>query len=183
MLFATINNDSYLCSIMSSPASSTQQQIHTLYTDHHGWLHAWLRKKLGNSWDAADLAHDTFIRMMDKHRLQQLGEEPRAFLTHIAKGLMIDHWRHQEIERAYQETIALLPAMHTPSPETRLLILESLFRIDRMLQAMPTKTRTIFMLAQLDGLTYPQVASQLNLSLITVKRHMRKAFTTCLLAL
>ncbi len=32
----------------------------TLYTDHHGWLQGWLRKKLGDVHQAADLAHDTF---------------------------------------------------------------------------------------------------------------------------
>ncbi|MES2531993.1 MAG: RNA polymerase subunit sigma, partial [Pseudomonadota bacterium] len=33
--------------------------LHTLYRDHHGWLQGGLRKKLGNAFDAADLAQDT----------------------------------------------------------------------------------------------------------------------------
>ncbi|MCB5183915.1 sigma-70 family RNA polymerase sigma factor [Methylobacillus gramineus] len=168
---------------MSSFDLAAQQQLHSLYSDHHGWLHGWLRKKLGNSWDAADLAHDTFMRLMDKERLQHIGHEPRALITHIAKGLIIDHWRHQEIERAYQATIALLPPTHVPSPESRLLILESLARIDQLLHGMSGKTRKIFMLAQLEGMKYQQIADQLGISLITVKRHMQQAFVTCLIAL
>jgi RNA polymerase sigma-70 factor (ECF subfamily) len=27
--------------------------VQTLYSDHHGWLHAWLRSKLSNAADAA----------------------------------------------------------------------------------------------------------------------------------
>lgn len=154
-----------------------------LYSDHHGWLHTWLRKKLGNSWDAADLAHDTFMRLLNKQQFNHIGKEPRAFLTHIAKGLVIDHWRHQEIRRAYEETVASLPSAYVPSPETAYLILESLIRIDKLLYTMPTKTRHIFMLAQLNDLTYHQIANQLNISLVTVKRHMRKAFIACLSAL
>lgn len=38
--------------------------ITELYQDHHGWLHGWLRKKLGCSHQAADLAHDTFMRLL-----------------------------------------------------------------------------------------------------------------------
>jgi hypothetical protein len=36
----------------------------SLYAEHHGWLHGWLRKKLGNAGDAADLAHDTYLRIL-----------------------------------------------------------------------------------------------------------------------
>ncbi len=34
-----------------------------------------------------------------------MGDEPRVLLTHIAKGLVIDHWRRQSIERAYLEAL------------------------------------------------------------------------------
>lgn len=157
-------------------------RIHVLYTDHHGWLYGWLRRKLGNACDAADLAHDTFLRVMASQRMPvHLGEEPRALLTHIAKGLVIDHWRRQDVERAYLEALAHLPETEIPSPETRLLILEALCRIETMLRGLPVRTRDIFLLAQLDGLTYRQIADQTGFSLITIKRHMRTAFVACLM--
>ena len=158
-----------------------QQQLTTLYVDHHGWLQGWLRGKLGDSFVAADLAHDTFVRLMvSSWRPGKLGEQPRALLTHIAKGLVVDHWRRQDVERAYLQALAQLPEPETPSPETRLLILEALCRIDAMLRSLPPRTRDIFLLAQLEGLTYGQIAEQLGTSLITVKRHMRVAFAGCL---
>lgn len=156
------------------------QQLHEVYRQHHDWLQGWLRKKTGNTWDAADIAHDTFVRVMHKDKLAQLGSEPRALLVHIAKGLVIDHWRHQQVERAYQETLVLLPADAWPSAEEQHLILEALRQIDRLLQNMPAQTRAIFLLAQLEGLPYQQIAEQLGISLITVKRHMRKAYLECL---
>ena len=38
---------------MSSPEFAVQ----ALYSSHHGWLNAWLRARLGNAADAADLAN------------------------------------------------------------------------------------------------------------------------------
>lgn len=164
-----------------SAADTATQQVHTLYANHHGWLYGWLRRKLGNACDAADLAHDTFVRVMVSRRLPaQPGEEPRALLTHIAKGLIADHWRRQDVERAYLEALAHLPDSEVPSPETRLLILEALYRVETMLRGLPARTRSIFLLAQLDGLTYQQIADGLGTSLITVKRHMRNAYAACL---
>ncbi|WP_223414222.1 MULTISPECIES: sigma-70 family RNA polymerase sigma factor [unclassified Pseudomonas] len=165
---------------MSSADQPSNQHIHTLYSEHHGWLQGWLHRKLGNRCDAADLAHDTFLRLLTRQVVKPWGSEPRALLTHIAKGLMIDRWRRQDIERAYLETIAHLPVAEVPSPETRLLILETLMRIEALLRELPAVTRDTFVLSQIEGLTYAQIAIRLNVSLITVKRHMRAAFIACL---
>ncbi|MGY2291314.1 sigma-70 family RNA polymerase sigma factor [Pseudomonas sp. SDO528_S397] len=162
---------------MSSPV---HPHIQDLYCEHHSWLHRWLDRKLGNASDAADLAHDTFMRLLTRPGTASLGAEPRALLTHIAKGLMIDRWRRQDVERAYLHTIAHLPEPQVPSPETRWLILEALYRIEAMLRDLPEKTRQAFLLSQIDGLTYPQIAQALGVSLISVKRYMREAFLACL---
>ena len=164
---------------MSSTDRAPNLHIENLYCEHHGWLHGWLNRKLGNASDAADLAHDTFIRLLTRQS-QTFGSEPRALLTHIAKGLVVDRWRRQDVERAYLETIAHLPEPVAPSPETRWLILEALYRIDAMLREMPSRVRRTFLLSQIDGLTYVDIAEQLGVSLITVKRDMRDAFLACL---
>lgn len=153
-----------------------------LYRDHHGWLSIWLRKKLGNSFDAADLAHDTFVRVMSGRRKEGMGAEPRALLTHIAKGLVVDHWRRRALEEAYLAVVAQLPAPEVPSPEVRALILETLHAIDATLRTLPVKTREIFLMSQFDGMAYADIADCQRVSLATVKRHMQKALTACLIA-
>lgn len=52
---------------------------------------AWLRSKLGNAADAADLAQDTFVRLLQRREQLEL-HTPRAFLRTVARGLVIDHW-------------------------------------------------------------------------------------------
>ena len=165
---------------MSSADRSLNLEIHHLYCDHHGWLQGWLARKLGNASDAADLAHDTFLRLLTRQTARSLGSEPRALLTHIAKGLVVDRWRRQDVERAYLETIAHLPEPEVPSPETRWLILETLYRIEAMLRDLPETSRQAFLMSQIDGLTYPQIAEELGVSLVSVKRYMRDAFLACL---
>lgn len=161
----------------SAEPTVSAQAFTTLYSNHHGWLHGWLQRRLGNAWDAADIAQDTFLRVLGR---QVTGNEPRALLTHIAKGLVVDRWRRQEVEKAYLLALAQVPEAVAPSPESRLLILETLCRLEAMLHSLPPLTRQAFLLSQLDGLTYSAIAAQLGLSLITVKRHMRAAFIACL---
>ncbi|MFT4047740.1 MAG: sigma-70 family RNA polymerase sigma factor [Solimonas sp.] len=151
----------------------------SLYREHHRWLHQWLRRKLGCAEQAADLAHDTFVRLIASRR-ETFGTEPRALLTHVARGLVIDHWRRQEVERVWLQTLAQQPEPLAPSPEDRLLIVEALCRVDAMLRRMPAGTREIFLLAQIDGLRYAEIARRKGVSLITVKRRMREGFLACM---
>ncbi|MGJ7530852.1 sigma-70 family RNA polymerase sigma factor [Variovorax sp. GB1P17] len=155
--------------------------VRSLYVDHHGWLVQWLRRRTGNADQAADIAQDTFVRVLLKKAVETL-DEPRAYLTVIAKGLVANAGRKAAVERAYLDTLALLPEAQSPSPEDRAIQLEALFEIDRMLGQLAPQVRTAFLLAQLDGLTYAQIAEQLGISLRTVKRHMQQGFEQCLMA-
>ncbi|CAB3891585.1 putative RNA polymerase sigma factor FecI [Achromobacter anxifer] len=167
---------------MPPPDSIPADNVTQLYREHHGWLSVWLRRKLGNSFDAADLAHDTFVRLMAGRRRTETGAEPRALLTHIAKGLVVDHWRRRAVEEAYLAAVAQLPDQQAPSPEARALILETLRAIDAALRTLSARTREIFLMSQFDGLGYDAIAQGLGVSLSTVKRHMQAALTACLIA-
>jgi RNA polymerase sigma-70 factor (ECF subfamily) len=162
--------------------AAPHQHFNTLYCQHHGWLQRWLGFKLGNTSDAADLAHDTFIRLIGRSDLATV-REPRALLTTVAHGLMVNRFQRLALERAYLEALAALPVPLAISPEQRMLILETLHEIDAMLDALPPRVRQAFLLSQLDGLPYADIAVRLGVSLITVKRYMKQAFLQCLLAL
>lgn len=158
-----------------------QQEVDSLYRDHHGWLQGWLRRKLGNACDAADLAHDTYVRVMVTGRVPR-GDAPRRFLAQVANGLVIDLWRRQDVERAYLDAIAHLPESQAPSPETGLMIVEALMHIDKTLQRLPVLTREVFLLAQLDGLTLREISDRTGTPLMTVRRHIHKALVACMAA-
>ena len=53
-------------------------------------------------------------------------------------------------------------------------------RIDAMLDALPPIVRTTFLLSQLDGMAYGDIAVHLKVSLTSVKRYMAQAFRQCL---
>jgi RNA polymerase sigma-70 factor (ECF subfamily) len=165
---------------MSSVDLSLQQTVHTLYQEHHGWLCGWLRKRLGCVDHAADLAQDTFIRVLSQRKAPEL-REPRAYLSTIARSLMIDMFRRRTLEQAYLTTLAAIPEPVDVSPETRELIIETLMEIDRLLDGLGERTREIFLLAQLDGLSYVEIGRRLQVSVNTVKKHAVRALTHCLL--
>ncbi|AOK31771.1 MULTISPECIES: sigma-70 family RNA polymerase sigma factor [Burkholderia] len=166
---------------MAANPLQLQHEIAALYTGHRGWLHGWLTKKLGCSERAADLVHDTFMRLLA--RTEPINAlEPRAFLTTIAQRVLFNYWRRERLERAYLDALAQWPQDVAPSPQTRAILFETLVEIDRMLDALPAAVRQAFLLAQLDGMTHAQIAAELSVSLATVKRYLVKAGAQCYFA-
>lgn len=156
--------------------------VEGLYQDHHSWLTGWLRRRLGCPDSAADLAQDTFVKVLVARDTPQL-LEPRAFLTTIAKRVLSNHYRRRDLEQAYCQALAELPECVAPSEEERAIILETLIELDRLLDGLPMAVKRAFLLSQVDGLSHGEIATQLGISIATVKRHLNKALLRCYFAL
>jgi len=160
-------------------ASLHSEQVKSIYDAHHGWLECWLRKRLGNASDAADIAQDTFVRVLSREMAMR---EPRAMLTTIAQGMVANLYRRRDIELAYAQALAARPEQHAMSPETRAIMLETLVEIDALLNSLPPLVRDAFLLSQLDGMGQADIAARLGISLATVKRHIARAMLQCCFA-
>lgn len=167
------------CPLPELPTVSTPQAITHFYLQHHDWLRGWLHRRLGHAGDAADFAHDTYVRVMESRTALEDIQEPRAFLTVVAKRVVANHLRRREIEQAYLETLAHQPEPLVQSPEERAIVLETLAELDQLLDGLPPKVRTAFLYAQLDGLPYAEIAELLDVSLSSVKQYMARAIRHC----
>lgn len=157
--------------------------IGQLFAGHHGWLLQRLHARLRNHADAQDLAAETFVRVLAGPAPAGGIREPRAFLTTIAKHLLFSFWRRRDLEQAYLEALALQPEALAPSPEDRAVLLETLAHVANALDGLPLAAQRAFLLSQLDGLGYAEIAAQLGLSQSTVRRHMGEGFRRIALAL
>lgn len=165
-------------------AAARPESVSSLYLEHHGWLQGWLRRRTGCSAEAADLAQDTFVRLLAAPKcVDQAGalREPRSFLATIARRVMIDHFRRRDLERAWLETLSHQSEPLAVSPEERALIIETLLRLDAMLDGLGAKVRSAFLLSQLDGLGYAEIATRLGVSASSVKKYVARATEQCLL--
>lgn len=167
---------------MHSTHPALTHTVDGLFRAHNAWLTGWLRRRLGCPHSAADLAQDTFIKVLGARDTQQI-VEPRAFLTTIARRVLCNHYRRQDLERAYYQALSELPESVAPSEEERAIILETLVELDQLLDGLPGPVKSAFLMSQVDGLSHGEIASALNISIATVKRHLNKAALRCYFAL
>ena len=151
----------------------------SLFTGHQGWLLQRLLARLRNRAEAEDVASETFLRILHAGSLAAI-REPRAYLTTVAKSILLQQWRRRDIEQAYFDTLAQLPDAVQPSPEERAVLLESLERLSRALDTLSPKARAAFLMSQLDGLTYAEIAEKVGVSASMVRQYMAQGLRCCL---
>lgn len=163
-----------------NPECQTPQQVGELYAEHSSWLTGWIRGRLGSQELAADIVQDTFVRLLKKPKYFSNMGEARAFLSTIAKGLYIDHWRRKQVEQAWLESLACYEEF-APSAEHSASMIELLCELDSMIAKLPKKVANTLILSQLHGLTYREIGERLSVSERMVKRYMAQAMLQCLL--
>ena len=161
---------------------SVQKQLWLshVYQTHQTTLLSWFKHKLQHHHQSEDLSQEVFYRALKSNYCFSSVKEPQAWLMGIAKHVMIDHWRRQHIERLYLEALAHLPEEFYPSAEHEVCIRETLYQVHVMLEKLPQRTAQVFLLSQLDGLTYYAIAEKFDISEATVKRDMKQAFLACI---
>lgn len=163
---------------MAASEFTQQQEIEVLYANHHGWLRNWLRRRLGDAFDAADLAHDTYLRIMRTGRIPPV-DESRRHLTQIANGLVIDLYRRRQIEAACMEVLAQEPQHQEFSEEARALAVEALVEIDAILRSLHPNVRTALLLCKIDGMNYRDIAARLKVSVSSVEKYIAAGLLSC----
>lgn len=152
-----------------------------LYVDHHRWLHAWLRRKLGCTHLAADLTQDTFVRVLGARDIGHLNE-PRAYLLTLAQRVLYSFWRRRDLENAWLDALAAQPESYAPSAEDYALVREAIETLDRLLDGLPLRARKVLLMNRLEEMTHTEIAKAIGVSLATVERDMKLALTHCYMA-
>lgn len=153
--------------------------VGTLYASHGDWLRSWLRRHTRCSHRAADLAQDTFCRVLETKNLAPL-QEPRGYLSTLARRILIDDIRRRDIERAYLTVAAAhMGDIDHLTPERVTEATQLLDAILQLLETLPGKTRRAFIMIRFDGLRYAEAATMLGVSDRMVKRYVAQAYAHC----
>lgn len=159
----------------------TRSSVEVLYSNHHGWLKSWLKKRVSCPETAADLAQDTFLKLIPKPTTVSSISEPKSYLKTIANRLCVDMWRRKSVEQAWLETIAEQPEAAAISAQDHAIIVETICEIDDMLRTLPDNVAAAFIMSHIDGMTYKQIGITLGVSERMVKKYLARAMLECML--
>lgn len=133
-----------------------------------------LRRRVGCRAVAADLIQDLFLRFWKRPSV--VLEEPRTYLLRSAHNLAIDYLRSEAVRNRALVDVALEQTEPSTSLEANAIAEEQIYQA---LQALPERTRTIFLLSRVYGHTYNEIAKVVGISTSSVEKHMMRALEAC----
>lgn len=127
--------------------------------------------------DAEDAIHDAFVRLCLAEK-KQLVRNPAAFLTDVVMKVRVEKWRSaQRYHRLFiDQPVEELDVVDlSPRPEDVLQADQRLERMWRRLGRLSPRTREVFFLHRLQGLSYAQIAASMGISVSAIEKHIARA--------
>lgn len=141
-----------------------------------GALTRYFQRRLPDLNEVDDLVQEVFLRIVRRGRSEDL-DRFEGYVFETAASVIKDRFRRRRT-RASASHVSFEPDLHGQtdvSPEQTILAREALRSTTRAILALPERTRTIFILRRLEGLSHPEIARRLGLSLSAVEKHVQKA--------
>ena len=147
-------------------------------------LRRFLDRRMSSSQDADDLTQDALVRWLDS-RVYEQAVPPRPLLFRIARNLLYDHWRRQQV-RTGRGVVELSDsaeesddALQTEGPLRQLEQQQRLHLLAIALEDLPPKRKEAFVLHKFEGLSQAAVAERMGISLSMVEKHIASALLHC----
>lgn len=164
--------------------TSPPSDLEGFFQDYRSELVAKLRRIVGCADTAADLAQETYLRVIGSPRELDIAY-PRAYLHRIATNLALDHLRKQKLRAPLHAPLDEADIVPSGAPEPvdeiygkqRLAVFQDAFR------SLPHIARQVLWLRRVQGCPHEEIATRLNLTKRQVENHLAKALYHCQKAL
>lgn len=118
---------------------------------------------------------DVFISLFQLRESLDPEISVRAYLYVALKNRILNHYRHQSVQKRYEQYIAQQQLHVSDSISSNYHGKELELQINAEIKKLPLQCRTVFLLSREEELPYKEIATHLNISVNTVEQHMRKA--------
>ncbi len=162
--------------------SGSEQAFTQLYNQYNPGLCSYAYRILGDNDQAKEVVHLTFCHIWDIRKKLEVTESIKSYLYKSVYNNCITRLRKNRQYKKYVELgfgdLFFIRIVQNPFTELKLIDSESRKIILDAIKELPQRRRDIFVKCKIKGMTYPQVAEELNISVKTVETQMTTALKT-----
>lgn len=146
-----------------------------LYLTYSGMLYAKILRLTKCEETAKEILQELFLKIWEKRSQIDVDKPFKAYLFKIAKNLMYDHFRKVARDKILSDYLVSMATLSYPHAEEAGLYQERLECMANAIEQLPLARKTVFKLCKLEGKSYEEIASQLQISTSTISDHIVKA--------
>ena len=153
-----------------------EDPFEALVAAHHPEIRRYLVRLTARSSEADDLSQETFLRAYRAYRSLPPGANARAWLFAIATNLFRNHFRSERRRARAHAAVSLTRFEgHGERADSELAFEETRKLVDAVVERLPVKQRTAFVLRKIHDLDYDAIAQSLHCSPESARAHVFQA--------
>jgi RNA polymerase sigma-70 factor (ECF subfamily) len=149
------------------------QAYATIFREHYSWLVLSATRLLGDRSLAEEVVQDVMLELWRRREELALTGPLRAYLHQSARNRALNHLRHGRTVRQSEPYVR--PPSAAPRPDARVSSRELQDAVAEAMSELSPPQREVFEMSRRDGMTYPEIASALDISVKTVEARMGRA--------
>ena len=153
--------------------AGSQRALDDLFTKYFAKLCFYSIRFTGSKELSEEIVSDVFLRIWDNREKTKLGNI-KSYLYASTKNGSLNSIRKESKFQSLDQ-VDPIARLQTMDPEQETMAKETLEEIIKIIDFMPAKTRTVFLLNRVNGLKYKEISETLGISPHTVQNHMIKA--------
>lgn len=155
-------------------AAGNQEAFEELYRLYSNRLLGFLIKLVKSESVAAELLHDTFIKLWNNRQKLDPQQSFRSYLFRIAENCVYDFFRQSVREKKLQSVLINNPCQYS-HVEENISAKENVQLLQHAINSLPPKRRRVFQMVKIEERSYNEVSQLLNVSASTINDHIVKA--------
>ena len=150
------------------------------YRIHSGALRRFVSRILGGHQDVDDILQEAFYRAYAAEKGKPIAQ-PKPYLFRTAKHLALNHLKRESIRPTdylgEEGGVESLGNSHTLEDE---VMAQQRIEVHcAAVATLPAQCRKIYLMCKVYGLSYKEIAQELEITVSTVESHLEKAFSRC----
>ena len=152
-----------------------EKAIDLLFDNYYSYLCNIVLRVINDENFAEDIVQEMFMDIWKKRHELNIQMSLRAYLRRAAVNRSLNHLRKQKMKFEDSEEATLSIETEIEDGQASLEREELEQRIFQCIDALPSKCKIVFSLSRFEGMSYQEIADQLNISVKTVENQISKA--------
>ncbi len=159
------------------PIDLQRETLGNIFIAHRSQLRGVAQRIVGTPELADEITQEAFLKLAEGETMRNI-ERPFCYCCQVVRNLALDHCRRQSVEstyRVYMDDGELPQVAGGSAPEQGLDERRVLRVIEQVLSELPARTRKVFELHRLSGLTQREIGKELGCSATLVNFMLKDA--------
>ena len=187
MLNAPVRRESDIneLELLAKVAQGDRAAFKVLFDLHSPQVYSVCLRMLGNARDAEEISQDVFVTLWQKAKTIRGEARLATWLHRVCVNKSINHRKRGGVFSRFKQIMSIdtedvsladqLPAPESERPDSKLESREAGDQLAELMAEIPARQREIYLLHKLEGLSYKEIAEELNITLASVESLMHRA--------